>query len=1033
MGYDQASLSTVEFARRVKGRILGNHDDQRICFDQPSRVYDFGILFARSDAEANRRGDRSIFKPNAITVRFEVAKETLNSLRLDICPSFWLYFRRAPGEEPPPEWADRFDARIIWSDWQGRAQQPQGAYSPKQWVEQTGQGLADEQREEEGARPFIRKRYTRSYTGSLPELSHLTLDLEAFREGWRWLGDRQTPRWKGYIEVVHRDGSSSDRRLVEIRLVNDYRYSRRYGLRGEPAWFDARLKVKVNTRVLPIYCPLLGEEYDGLRVQTVNCVLDQQESRFTESTSVILVDQVGQVIRHRRTMRPASSFVDAAAGPARLLRDARRAADAAEAEDPDHATALRRACDRIEGDEVAMKALAVVAQTFGRAFAQRSASHWHLHQTAILALAAASYLDGGTALQPLVINVPTAGGKSEAFVAVAFWTVAYEAFSGGRMGTAIIKYPTTMLSDDQANRLARYVMEFDVVMAQHLQEYRPRGLGLFFGPDESNADPTSRVGKKCPVCGELWTGLHMLDGQRGRKLTCPNGHSLHVSIHDEVFYMRPALIVSTLHKFVAKSLKGVMRTLLGGQGYWCHHRQQVTNKSCCWLKKDGKWRKLPHQPARERTLVSTLVLDEAHLIREDIGALAAHFETHYLEMVRKLGGRYPLVLVSTATIAHVEHHTFQLGLGRQPIVFPGKESRNEGVYYEPTGQVHHVILACIPRGRAISWAVPHLVGDYIDIAETHPAKWKPFVPTMVYCPSYLTRDQVSDGIRRHVNDPRRTKGRSELTIEEFSRQRFTVEGQDAVLKRLRDQEIQVVLSTNIASVGVDLPNLNSIIYFGVPLNISEFIQSLNRVARRVHQPGVAFLVLDPYKERDNSYYTYLEPFALFPHRVVEAIPLDRYARRAIDQTFDTIAMAQISHWWRSRVRGFDISRCSDFKAARGRQLSDTRVVPLLSNTFRAESDPSGVYPSRVRSLWASLAKSLERGGRFIWDTQNLNRMWRLVPQQPQGTLMVSPEAEALRKANVRAVYGLDRTESGNLSDEEFGLTDGASEDIDLGE
>ena len=67
-----------------------------------------------------------------------------------------------------------------------------------------------------------------------------------------------------------------------------------------------------------------------------------------------------------------------------------------------------------------------------------------------------------------------------------------------------------------------------------------------------------------------------------------------------------------------------------------------------------------------------------------------------------------------------------------------------------------------------------------------------------------------------------------------------------VLRRLRSEKINAVLSTNIASVGVDLPNLNSIVYFGVPVNISEFVQSLNRVARREDQPGVAFLVLDPY-------------------------------------------------------------------------------------------------------------------------------------------------------------------------------------------
>ncbi len=61
----------------------------------------------------------------------------------------------------------------------------------------------------------------------------------------------------------------------------------------------------------------------------------------------------------------------------------------------------------------------------------------------------------------------------------------------------------------------------------------------------------------------------------------------------------------------------------------------------------------------------------------------------------------------------------------------------------------------------------------------------------------------------------------------------------------------------------------------------------------------------------------------------------------------------------------------------------------------------------------------------------MKRMWSLIPKQPEGTLVFSPEAQALKQANIRAVYGSDRTETADPRDEEFGLVDGASKDVDV--
>ncbi|HEY0072216.1 MAG TPA: hypothetical protein VGE04_19815, partial [Chloroflexia bacterium] len=154
---------------------------------------------------------------------------------------------------------------------------------------------------------------------------------------------------------------------------------------------------------------------------------------------------------------------------------------------------------------------------------------------------------------------------------------------------------------------------------------------------------------------------------------------------------------------------------------------------------------------------------------------------------------------------------------------------------------------------------------------------------------------------------------------------------------------------------------------------------------------------------------------------------NRYARRAIDVTFDTIAIAQLYDWWQYQVR-LDIKKPSNFRAARGLQLSDAKVVHLLSQTYRADGDPSEVYPDRTRSLWKSLANNLGGfGGNSIAEAPNVTHIWSLIADQPKGALTFSPEAQALKQANIRAVYGLDHTELGELADEEFGLAEDSPE------
>lgn len=1012
------SHSVVDFAKELRHRLLGNSDDQRVLPDRPDRLINFGIIFSELDAKSSRSGIRSVFKPNSCTIRFEVKRQNFEDLELYITPSFWLYFE----SEAQPE----LNAGEKWNEDQ----------IFRSWHEQPiRSGFSTTTLPTGAIRPWIRARYADkiSIKPSLNSPTEYSLDddLRQYRQSRQSLG--RAPEWQGLIRVEAQkkiNAETNEERVeINVQLVNKFERRRL----GEPAWFDVRMQIETTAPIEPVYCPLLDQHQ--IFTQTSNCTLSESSQFESGHSARIRVEQIALVKRMRQRMKNIEGLAFANAKPEQLLDSVRAFSTEASAE---HAQMLNRSIERLGRDRNAIAALEIVVETLSRASRDPSWA-WYRHQAAILILSAARYLDGGQSLNPIVVNVPTAGGKTEAFTAAALWTVAYERLARNRLGVAIVKYPTTFLSNDQSRRFASLIMHFDSVMEDRLGRKDDRGLGLFFGADqaENRQDAIGLLGNKCPVCGATWQATR----EQGRtRLTCEQdrSHSMIVAIRDEIFPRPPSLIAATIDKFVSKARRNDIACLFGGKLYWCTHENKFTSRRKCWDSVAKTYRGVDND-AEEQPILTALILDEAHLLREETGSLDAQFETHYFEMARQLGGRYPLVIVSTATIAQVREHARQLGLGA-PTLFPADQNR---VYYQTSeNEVQHVVLGCAPRGRAIAHALPWLYSDYLQVEESNPAYFRPpgLRPPLIYCNSYATRDQVINTLRQQIKPLREERGLS-LEIEEFSRRRFDEKGVQEILAKLQNGNLDGIVTTNIASVGVDLGQLNGILYFGMPSNVAEFIQSLNRVGRQ--SPAIACLVFNPGLERDMAFYSYLDPFLKFSDRLVEAVPLNRWARRAIDYTFDTITLAQIQHIWAPRVPNPDRVNLlhvqerwgvKGFREARGRELNENNVVTLLQSTYRATDDPSRFYSDRVSRLWQAFATNISNyrptfqkgpgkpyGDNLISETPLLAPMYLLRSPEKQGELRMSGTAERLVDAGIRAIFASDADIQENLRDEESDL------------
>jgi hypothetical protein len=93
--------------------------------------------------------------------------------------------------------------------------------------------------------------------------------------------------------------------------------------------------------------------------------------------------------------------------------------------------------------------------------------------------------------------------------------------------------------------------------------------------------------------------------------------------------------------------------------------------------------------------------------------------------------------------------------------------------------------------------------------------------------------------------------------------------------------IDVVLATNMLSVGVDVQRLGLMAVSGQPKNTAEYIQATSRVGRR--HPGLICTVLNWARPRDLSHYERFEHYHATFYQQVEALSVTPFAARALDR------------------------------------------------------------------------------------------------------------------------------------------------------
>ena len=585
----------------------------------------------------------------------------------------------------------------------------------------------------------------------------------------------------------------------------------------------------------------------------------------------------------------------------------------------------------------------------------------------------------------------------------------------------ILRYTLRLLTLDQLRRASTLVCALEMLRRadpERLGDVR-FAIGLWVGRS-ATANTIAEVAKRiteyrnsssqtasspfplthCPWCGnelgkDSLTTLASQPGHpRGVTVGCTSFRcdfstgrhrdGLPVLFVDEQIYRElPAFIVATVDKFAMLPWRGETGMLFG----------RVT------ARQDRDFFGPMDPPPRDAeslpegvTPPELIVQDELHLISGPLGTMVGLFETaiEQLCLRRDEGGEpvRPRILASTATVRRAPHQIsalFGRDLSRTALFPPPGIDDSETFFAEVDREAPgRLYVGVAAPGRAMKAT---LLRTYVALLCAAQKLYDASAPAdqpadgVMTLAGYFNSLRELGGMRRLVEDEVRQRAsvaeeRRPLDTPEhvwFANRMIQAEpveltsreptGRIAAAKaRLgkphRDKDhVDVLLASNMISVGVDVDRLGLMVVNGQPKTTSEYIQATSRVGRDVRWPGLVVTCFNPFKPRDRSHYERFTAYHESFYRFVEATSLTPFSGPALERGLAATLVA-ITRLVDPRMT----PPASAMAISDHRSLGEAAVQALAERAGRQPGVAAGDYDQVVASVAGRGTKLLDE-----WD------------------------------------------------------------------
>lgn len=158
----------------------------------------------------------------------------------------------------------------------------------------------------------------------------------------------------------------------------------------------------------------------------------------------------------------------------------------------------------------------------------------------------------------------------------------------------------------------------------------------------------------------------------------------------------------------------------------------------------------------------------------------------------------------------------------------------------------------------------------------------------------------------------------------------------------KHQAYDLVLATNMISVGLDVGRLGVMLMNGMPPNTAEYIQASSRVARQ--NKGVVFTLFDPNNTRDLSYFEDFIPFHKTFYKQVEPLSVTPFAENALDKMLFTVMVT----FFRHKMGYYKNKDAGKLKFAKIEFVS--KIIELLDHHTFMDADDKEVVTQKLNNL-----------------------------------------------------------------------------------
>jgi hypothetical protein len=430
----------------------------------------------------------------------------------------------------------------------------------------------------------------------------------------------------------------------------------------------------------------------------------------------------------------------------------------------------------------------------------------------------------------------------------------------------------------------------------------------------------------CPWCGEQMTPRHYraLGVRRRTLMGCPreacefsfqsrpDGIPV-VVVDEEIYRCLPTLIIGTVDKFARLPWKGEAQTLFGRVSRHCPRHGYLSPADDHPEARHGARANLSAVTVSSTDPLpppELIIQDELHLISGPLGSMVGLYEAgiDWLAAREDSGSRVPpKVVASTATVRRAPDQVWGL-FKRSVKVFPPPGLEHVDSFFarraalgEVPGRMYVGVFA---PGKSVKTAQVRVVALLLAAAqqafEQDPASADPYMTLVGYFNSLrelggavnLVRDDIRERLRVLAGrgwPQRRAWEPEELTSRRSSRQIPRLLDRLAVPHAEREggkQPVDVLLSTNMISVGVDILRLGLMVVVGQPKATAEYIQATSRVGRRA--PGLIVTIYNWSRPRDLSHYERFRSYHSTLYRHVEATSVTPFSSRARDRGLHAI-------------------------------------------------------------------------------------------------------------------------------------------------